>query len=42
MSARTVLSFGATAIEVLVTALALIAGLVVLVVAELVGWVLRP
>lgn len=41
MSVRSVLSVGMTAIEVVVTALILMAGLVVLVVAELVGWVFR-
>ncbi len=41
MSVRSVLSVGMTAIEVIITALILMAGLVVLVVAELVGWVFR-
>ncbi len=41
MSARSVVSVGMTAIEVVITALILMAGLVVLVVAELVGWVFR-
>ncbi|SDU79834.1 hypothetical protein [Gordonia westfalica] len=42
MSARAIVSIGRTSIEVVATALVLMAGIIVLVVAELVGWLFRP